>query len=184
MKILKSFVVCLLTYSVFFQSATLCAQQHPEDALLRPSSLLLQELAAGENAALVVQQGRKNQAAVVQMHRAGEELNLVYTEQQGNRNQIALTQDGYGNQAMVIQNGNRNSYEGEISGTGLTTLVIQEGNRNTVIQSLTESVDSQTELIQIGNDNEIIHVIDGAVNQSFQVIQEGNGQSIMIRQSY
>ena len=182
---MKSLVICLLTYFVLGYSVTLSAQQsHPEDALFQPSSLLMQELAAGENAALVIQQGNRNQAHVQQIHQQGEDANLVISEQYGRRNTADIIQEGAANQAIIIQNGNRNTYNGNVSGTGLQTYILQEGNGNTITQSLTESTNTSTELIQIGNDNEIIHEIDGAVNQSFQLIQEGDGQSIIIRQSY
>lgn len=183
---MKYLVICLLTYFVFGYSTALLAQNepHPEDALFQPSSLLMQELAAGENAALVIQHGNRNQAKVQQVHQQGEDANLVVTMQNGRRNTVDIRQEGDANQSVVVQNGNRNTYNAEVSGTCLHTYVLQEGNRNTITQSLTESENVSTELIQIGNDNEIIHEIDGAVNQSFRLIQEGDGQSVIIRQSY
>jgi len=183
---MKYLVICLLTYFVFGYSVTLSAQNqpHPEDALFQPSSLLMQELAAGENAALVIQHGNKNKAQVQQVHQQGEDANLVITNQHGRRNTVNIRQEGDANQAIIVQNGNRNAYNANVDGTCLHTYVLQEGNRNTITQSLTDSENSTTELIQIGNDNEIIHEIDGAVNQSFRLIQEGDGQSVIIRQSY
>lgn len=182
---MKYLVICLLTYFVFGYSTILSAQEiHPEDALFQPSSLLMQELAAGENAALIIQHGNNNQAQIQQIHQQGEDANLVISNQHGDFNTVNIIQEGAANQAIIVQEGNRNTYNGDISGTGLQTYVLQEGDRNTITQSLTESVNSSTELIQIGNDNEIIHEIDGAVNQAFQLIQEGDGQSVIIRQSY
>ena len=186
MNIMKYLVICLLTYFVLGYSVTLSAQTqaHPEDALLQPSSLLLQELAAGENAALVIQHGNNNKAQVQQIHQQGEDPNLVISNQHGHQNTVNITQEGDANQTIVVQNGNRNTYNADVSGTRLHTFVLQEGNRNTITQSLTESENTTTELIQIGNDNEIIHEVDGAVNQAFRLIQEGDGQSVIIRQSY
>jgi hypothetical protein len=183
---MKSLVICLLTHFVFGYSVTLSAQNqpHPEDALFQPSSLLIQELAAGENVAIVIQTGNRNHAQVQQMHQQGEDANLVISEQNGRHNTVNLIQEGSGNQSIVLQHGNQNTYNGNVSGTGLQTYILQDGNRNTITQSLTESVNTSTELIQIGNDNEIIHEIDGAVNQSFHLIQQGDGQSVIIRQSY
>ena len=185
MNTMKYLVICLLTYFVIGCTINLSAQdRHPEDDLLQPSSLLMQELAAGENVALVIQHGNKNKAQVQQFHQQGDDANVVVTSQYGRRNTINVRQEGDANHTIVVQNGNRNSYNAEVSGTCLHTYVLQEGNRNTITQSLTESVNASTELIQIGNDNEIIHEIDGAVNQSFRLIQEGDGQSVIIRQSY
>ncbi len=182
---MKYLVICLLTYFVFGYSTILSAQEiHPEDALFQPSSLLMQELAAGENAALIIQHGDENKAHVQQIHREGEDANLVITNQHGRGNTVDIRQEGDANQTIVVQNGNQNTYNADVAGTCLHTYVFQEGDRNTITQSLTESENTSTELIQIGNDNEIIHEIDGAVNQSFRLIQEGNGQSVIIRQSY
>jgi len=149
MNIIRYLVICLLTYFVFGNSITLLAQTapHPEDALMRPSSLLMQELAAGENAALVIQQG---------ITQAGD-ANQAIIVQNGNRNAYNANVDGTCLHTYVLQEGNRNTITQSLTDSeNSTTELIQIGNDNEIIHEIDGAVNQSFRLIQEGDGQSVI----------------------------
>ncbi len=165
--------------------ASLTFGQTPED-FLQESSLLLQEEISAQNGNQTVlqQEGRRNEAEIVQRLTDREKANIAQVLQSGDFNLAIIRQEGQENKLAVVQQGSNNYYELDLIGSNNNIGIVQQGNDNRIVQKINQVDGLNIELIQIGNDNEIIQVLEGNIeNKDIKIIQEGDGLRLKIEQS-
>jgi len=175
-----------LTLLVFFlSSGSLLFGQTPEDLLQESSQLLDQEIRAQNgNQTTIQQQGRGNEAEIVQRLTNEDKANVAQLLQSGDFNLALIRQDGQANRLALVQQGSDNYYELDLEGFNNNIAIVQKGNDNRIIQKLNRVDGLDIELIQVGNDNEIIQILEGNIeNKQIKIIQEGDGLRMRIEQS-
>ena len=181
MKIFLKFVSVI----AFLFLSSFVSGQTSEDLLQQSSLLLEQELSAQTgNQTAVRQEGRGNEAEVVQTLTDTKKANIAQLLQSGEFNLAVVRQEGQANKLALVQQGSNNVYELDLIGSNNDISIIQQGNDNNIVQSINRVDGLNIELIQIGNDNEIIQVLEGNVeNKEIKIIQEGDGLRLKIEQS-
>jgi len=169
----------------FLLTALFAFGQTPEDFLQESSLLLEQEINAQNGNQIIVQQeGRQNEAEIVQTLTDSEKANIAQLLQSGDFNLAIIRQEGQSNKLALVQEGNKNYYELDLVGSDNKIGIVQQGNENRIVQKINQVDGLDIELIQIGNNNEIIQVLEGNIeNKEVKIIQEGNGLRLKIEQS-
>ncbi len=171
--------------AAFLFTAALVFGQTPEDFLQESSLLLEEEInAQNGNQTIIQQEGRRNEAEIVQTLTDSEKANIAQLLQSGDFNLAIIRQEGQNNKLALVQRGSNNYYELDLIGSNNKIGIVQQGNENRIVQKIDQVDNLDIELIQIGNDNEIIQVLEGNVeNKELKIIQQGDGLRLQIEQS-
>ena len=154
-----------------------------QDVLLQPTELLNQSATGKGEEAYIKQVGNSNEVNLLQDKAEAGLGSLAKVLQSGDWNLAIITQTEQGNRIAIIQNGDLNKLDLTNLGSDNRIALIQNGSNNSIVHSLINSNQINSELVQIGNSNEIISVLEGVQGGNFSIKQIGDGLKIIVRQS-
>jgi hypothetical protein len=125
------------------------------------------------------QQGQDNRSIINQSTVGGID-NAVIVSQQGNANQLNLTQTGAAVLSIIEQIGNRNSIMSEVEANTASNVLRQNGDDNRITQEI-RTIGQNYQVEQFGNANQLTqreNSTTGGIGYSVQM--QGSGINIII----